>query len=94
MKTTRDLLDQFERLAAVARTEAVPQPDVAARVRAQLTAAGALAGTLRESLLPRWMYGLTSALSLTALACAWLGWQAWSMLSDPLSGWLLTTAMR
>lgn len=94
MKTSRNPSDSFERLAALARTEVVPRPDVTGRVRARLAAAGTMAGALRESLLPGWLYGLTSAVSLTALACAWVGWQTWSMLSDPLSGWLLTAAMR
>ncbi|MCC7493550.1 MAG: hypothetical protein IT204_14445 [Fimbriimonadaceae bacterium] len=81
--------EHFEALCAVARREAVPQPEVTAAVRRRLAARPVAGGG------PAW--GLTAALSAVAVLLAVPGWQAWQALADPLlgltlslqAGWLL-----
>lgn len=88
MNTSQDRLELFDRLAALAGREQAPLPDVVAGVSRRVAA---LAG--REPLLPRWAFGLTGALGAVACACGWIGWQAWSLVADPLGGWLLSTVV-
>jgi hypothetical protein len=72
-------LDDFEKLAELAREEPVPTPDVAAIVRQRL----ALRGPSRSDPLP-WV--VVAACATAAVVCGYFGLQAWGALGEPSLG--------
>lgn len=82
-------LERFDNLAAVARREPTPAPDVTAAVLARLPHRGPLAAAAW----PAGLRGATIACASLSLVCGWLGWQVWSTLADPLGGWSWATCL-
>jgi hypothetical protein len=73
----------FEALARLAAAEQRPTPDVVRAVRYRLASRPA------EILSLAWASRLAGVCTAAAMVCGWLGYQAWTVLADPWSGWLL-----
>jgi hypothetical protein len=87
MKRHDEMMASFERLAAVARREVPPLPDVAQAVRVRLHQCVTM--PVRGLVVPRWVYGFVGACAVLALTLGYMGMQAWSTVNDPATGWLL-----
>ena len=78
-----DPLEKLRMLAATARDEFVPTPDVSARVMRTLER------ITSETAEPLWVEWLPEAVVATlAAACAMLGFWAWQTLANPWTEWL------